>query len=70
MILGFYIIIKIMLRHLFLEMNFHKNLIQNLTKKIKLNIKIIVSVIYRGLINLFKNEGEIKREMVILKKIL
>ncbi len=51
-------------------MNFHKNLIQNLTKKIKLNIKIIVSVIYRGLINLFKNEGEIKREMVILKKIL
>ena len=63
MILGFYIIIKIMLRYLFLEMNFHKYLIQNLTKKIKLNIKIIVSVIYRGLINLFKNECEIKREI-------
>ena len=63
MILGFYIIIKIMLRYLFLEMNFHKNLIKNLTKKIKSNIKIIVSVIYRGLINLFKNECEIKREI-------
>ena len=68
MILGFYIIIKIMLRHLFLEMNFHKNLIQNLTKKIKLNIKIIVSVIYRGLINLFKNECEIKREIGDIEK--
>ena len=68
MILGFYIIIKIMLRYLFLEMNFHKYLIQNLTKKIKLNIKIIVSVIYRGLINLFKNECEIKREIDDIEK--
>ena len=68
MILGFYIIIKIMLRYLFLEMNFHKYLIQNLTKKIKLNIKIIVSVIYRGLINLFKNECEIKREIGDIEK--
>ncbi len=61
MILGFYIIIKIMIKDLFLKMIFHQNKISQLSKKIKSNIKIINSIIYRELIHLFIKNCDIKR---------
>ena len=61
MILGFYIIIKIMIKDLFLKMLFHQNIINQLSKKIKSNIKIINSIIYRELIHLFIKNCDIKR---------
>ena len=61
MILGFYIIIKIMIKDLFLKMVFHQNIIDRLSKKIKSNIKIINSIIYRELIHLFIKNCDIKR---------
>ena len=63
MILGFYIIIKILIRNLFLEMIFTQNNIATLNRTIKLNIKMIVSVLYRGTINMLKKECETKRNL-------
>ena len=63
MILGFYIIIKILIRNLFLEMIFTQNSIARLNRTIKLNIKMIVSVLYRGTINMLKKECETKRNL-------
>ena len=68
MILGFYIIIKILLRNLFLEMIFNQNSIATLNRKIKLNIKMIVSVLYRGTINMLKKECETKRNLEDVEK--
>ena len=63
MILGFYIIIKILLKNIFLEMMFNTKKIKNLKRRNKLNIKMLVSVLYRGLIEEYFNEVETKRNL-------
>ena len=70
MILGFYIIIKILLRNLFLEMIFTQNNISMLNKRIKLNIKMVVSVLFRGLIKYFRKECVTRRNLEDLDRIV
>jgi len=56
MILIFYIFIKILLRNIFLELIFNQADRKKLTLNAKLNVKMLVSVLYRSIIkNLTKN---------------
>ena len=58
MILIFYIFIKILLRNVFLELMFNKAVRKKLSWNVKLNIKMLVSILYRSIIkNLTKNCG-------------
>lgn len=54
MILGFYLFFKILLKSILLELTFNQETIPDLSRKSKLNIKMIVSILYRGLIKEFK----------------
>jgi protein CWC15 len=69
MILAFYLFIKILLKNIFLELIFNKDSIKNLNKKGKLNIKMIVSILYRGLINYFKENVDPIKNVEELEKI-
>ena len=69
MILAFYLFIKILLKNIFLELIFNQNCIKNLNKKSKLNIKMIVSILYRGLINYFKENVDAIKNVEELEKI-
>ena len=69
MILAFYLYVKILLKNIFLELIFNQNCIKNLNKKIKLNIKMIVSILYRGLINYFRENVDAIKNVEELEKI-
>lgn len=68
MILGFYIIIKILLKNIFLELMFNTKSIKRLKRIHKLNIKMLVSVLYRGLIDEYFKTVETRRNLEDLEE--